>query len=279
MNKGRPPRGKNPRERGGEKPRENQEKKLEKAKGGYGRAGVRKKGVKNFGAIWGARAECLESQKGGRFQFAYPNPSLGLAKGKSGLVGSQEGGVRKFGIQARCCLRVVAYSFVYACVHYICACYMVGLHGFMVALVHATLGLCRFGLGCMAALESRVDSCGTLVNAALHKVIQGNRVRRYAQGTYNQDHVSMFTNVKPLGKNKTSRMLCRADLPQRRLKRTAASNHSLAMYHVVLAERKLTSYVYAVGDDPAWEVGALQFGIRAEFLPSSFTVLLPAPQF
>ncbi|GMN66864.1 hypothetical protein TIFTF001_035928 [Ficus carica] len=26
---------------------------------------------------------------------------------------------------------------------------------------------------------------------------------------------------------------------------------------VVLAERKLTSYVYAVGDDPAWEVGAL----------------------
>ncbi|GMN24251.1 hypothetical protein TIFTF001_040551 [Ficus carica] len=32
-------------------------------------------------------------------------------------------------------------------------------------------------------------------------------------------------------------------------------------------------------DDPAWEVGALQFGIRAEFLPSSFTVLLPAPQF
>ncbi|GMN64471.1 hypothetical protein TIFTF001_033544 [Ficus carica] len=71
---------KNPRERGGEKPRENQEKKLEKAKGGYGRAGVRKKGVKNFGAIWGARAECLESQKGGRFRFAYPNPSLGLAK-------------------------------------------------------------------------------------------------------------------------------------------------------------------------------------------------------
>ncbi|GMN71898.1 hypothetical protein TIFTF001_051892 [Ficus carica] len=87
---------------------------------------------------------------------------------------------------------------------------------------------------------------------------------------------------------------------------------------VVLAERKLTSYVYAVvyvcmasklplvepihissglvynlimmafkeglkvrysSDDPAWEVGALQFGIRAEFLPSSFTVLLPTPQF
>ncbi|GMN64651.1 hypothetical protein TIFTF001_033716 [Ficus carica] len=71
---------KNPRERGGEKPRENQEKKLEKAKGGYGRAGVRKKGVKNFGAIWRARAECLESQNGGRFRFAYPNPSLGLAK-------------------------------------------------------------------------------------------------------------------------------------------------------------------------------------------------------
>ncbi|GMN20555.1 hypothetical protein TIFTF001_047126 [Ficus carica] len=65
-----------------------------------GRAGVRKKGVKKFGAIWRARAECLESQKGGRFRFAYPNPSLGLAKGKSGLVGSQEGGVRKFGIQA-----------------------------------------------------------------------------------------------------------------------------------------------------------------------------------
>ncbi|GMN72442.1 hypothetical protein TIFTF001_052008, partial [Ficus carica] len=65
-----------------------------------GRAGVRKKGVKNFGAIWRARAECLESQKGGRFRFAYPNPSLGLAKGKSGLVGSQKGGVRKFGIQA-----------------------------------------------------------------------------------------------------------------------------------------------------------------------------------
>ncbi|GMN27842.1 hypothetical protein TIFTF001_051615 [Ficus carica] len=65
---------------------------------------------------------------------------------------------------------------------------MLGLHGFMV--VHATLGLCRFGLGCMAALESRVDSCGTLVNAALHKVIQCNQVRRYAQGTYNQDHVS-----------------------------------------------------------------------------------------
>ncbi|GMN31023.1 hypothetical protein TIFTF001_050708 [Ficus carica] len=54
----------------------------------------------NFGAIWGARAECLESQKGGRFRFAYPNPSLGLAKGKSGLIGSQKGGVRKFGIQA-----------------------------------------------------------------------------------------------------------------------------------------------------------------------------------
>ncbi|GMN69671.1 hypothetical protein TIFTF001_038719 [Ficus carica] len=146
---------KNPRERGGEKPRENQEKKLEKAKGGYGRAGVRKKGVKNFGAIWGARAECLESQKGGRFRFAYPNPSLGLAKGKSGLVGSQEGGVRKFGIQAR-------------------------LHGFM---------------------------------------------------------VGMFPiSVQPV----------------------------VACVH---------------GDDPAWEVGALQFGIRAEFLPSSFTVLLPAPQF
>ncbi|GMN74634.1 hypothetical protein TIFTF001_052418, partial [Ficus carica] len=30
------------------------------------------------------------------------------------------------------------------------------------------------------------------------------------------------------------------------LKWTAAFNHSLAMYHVVLAERKLTSYVYAV---------------------------------
>lgn len=38
--------------------------------------------VKNFGAIWRARAECLESQKGGRFRFAYPNPSLGLAKVK-----------------------------------------------------------------------------------------------------------------------------------------------------------------------------------------------------
>ncbi|GMN71839.1 hypothetical protein TIFTF001_053461 [Ficus carica] len=35
----------------------------------------------------------------------------------------------------------------------------------------------------------------------------------------------------------------------------------------------------SVSDDPAWEVGALQFDIRAEFLPSSFTVLLPAPQF
>ncbi|GMN65192.1 hypothetical protein TIFTF001_034268 [Ficus carica] len=35
------------------------------------------------------------------------------------------------------------------------------------------------------------------------------------------------------------------------LKWTAAFNHSLAMYHVVLAERKLTSYVYAVGKQPA----------------------------
>ncbi|GMN59745.1 hypothetical protein TIFTF001_028841 [Ficus carica] len=61
----------------------------------------------------------------------------------------------------------------------------------------------------------------------------------------------MCTNVKPPGKNKTSRMLCRVDLPQRRLKRTAAFNHSWAMYHVVLAERKLTSYVYAVGKQPA----------------------------
>ena len=49
---------------------------------GSGRAWERKKGVKNFGAIWRARAECLESQKGGRFRFAYPNPSLGLAKVK-----------------------------------------------------------------------------------------------------------------------------------------------------------------------------------------------------
>ncbi|GMN70167.1 hypothetical protein TIFTF001_039213 [Ficus carica] len=28
------------------------------------------------------------------------------------------------------------------------------------------------------------------VYAVVHKVIQCNRVRRYAQGTYNQDHVS-----------------------------------------------------------------------------------------
>ncbi|GMN25807.1 hypothetical protein TIFTF001_047752 [Ficus carica] len=40
-----------------------------------------------------------------------------------------------------------------------------------------------------------------------------------------------------------------------------------------------SSKYLSVSDDPAWEVGALQFGIRAEFLPSSFTVLLPAPQF
>ncbi|GMN29183.1 hypothetical protein TIFTF001_050583 [Ficus carica] len=31
----------------------------------------------------------------------------------------------------------------------------------------------------------------------------------------------------------------------------AISNHSKVMYHVVLAERKLTSYVYAVGKQPA----------------------------
>ncbi|GMN25061.1 hypothetical protein TIFTF001_047698 [Ficus carica] len=218
MNKGRPPRGKNPRERGGEKPRENQEKKLEKAKGGYGRAGVRKKGVKNFGAIWGARAECLESQKGGRFRFAYPNPSLGLAKGKSGLVGSQEGGVRKFGIQAR-------------------------LHGFMVGMFPISV--------------QPVVAC-----VHVHKVIQGNRVRRYAQGTYNQDHV----RIEP------------AAVPEKEQAFVGTINQERRT-EVVLAERKLTSYVYAVGDDPAWEVGALQFGIRAEFLPSSFTVLLPAPQF
>ena len=29
---------------------------------------------------------------------------------------------------------MVAYGFVYACVHYICACCMLGLHGFMVGM-------------------------------------------------------------------------------------------------------------------------------------------------
>ncbi|GMN19568.1 hypothetical protein TIFTF001_045205 [Ficus carica] len=78
--------------------------------------------------------------------------------------------------------------------------------------------------------------------------------------------VCMITNNESHGNNKT--------------KRTAAFNHSLAMYHVVLAERKLTSYVYAVGDGPAGEVGALQFWYQSKvFLPSSFTVLPPAPQF
>ncbi|GMN67721.1 hypothetical protein TIFTF001_036778 [Ficus carica] len=131
-----------------------------------------------------------------------------------------------------CCLKVVAYGFVYACVHYICACCMLGLHGFM--FVHATLGLCRFGLGCMAALESRVDSCGTLVNAALHKVIQGNRVRRYAQGTYNQDHV----RIEP------------AAVPEKEQAFVGTINQERRT-EVVLAERKLTSYVYAVGKQPA----------------------------
>ncbi|GMN70351.1 hypothetical protein TIFTF001_039394 [Ficus carica] len=47
-------------------------------------------------------------------------------------------------------------------------------------------------------------------------------------------------------------------------------NHSMTARHVVLAERKLTTYVYAVG--------CYRVGIRAGFLPSSFTVCLSAPQ-
>ena len=39
--------------------------------------------VKNFGAIWRARAEWYGSQKRGRVWFANPNPSLGLAKVKT----------------------------------------------------------------------------------------------------------------------------------------------------------------------------------------------------
>ncbi|GMN33405.1 hypothetical protein TIFTF001_041889 [Ficus carica] len=37
----------------------------------------------------------------------------------------------------------------------------------------------------------------------------------------------MFTNVKPPGKNKTSRMLCRADLPQRRVSNLPAISDAI----------------------------------------------------
>ncbi|GMN20303.1 hypothetical protein TIFTF001_043058 [Ficus carica] len=44
----------------------------------------------------------------------------------------------------------------------------------------------------------------------------------------------------------------------------------MAARHVVLAERKLTTYVYAVG--------CYRVSIRVGFLPSSFTIYLPVPQ-
>ncbi|GMN23229.1 hypothetical protein TIFTF001_045757 [Ficus carica] len=64
------------------------------------------------------------------------------------------------------------------------------------------------------------------------------------------------------------------------LDRAGRPNHSMAARHVVLAERKLTTYVYAVDKYGSGlrKAGRYRVGIRAGFLPSGFTVCLPAPQ-
>ncbi|GMN68967.1 hypothetical protein TIFTF001_038017 [Ficus carica] len=98
----------------------------------------------------------------------------------------------------------------------------------------------------------------------------------------------MFTKVKPPGKNKTSRMLCRADLPQRQVSNLPAISDAILwragaadceiklplvvpihiksglVYNLImmafkegLKVRYLRKYL-SVSDDPAWEVGALQ---------------------
>ncbi|GMN29253.1 hypothetical protein TIFTF001_049510 [Ficus carica] len=40
---------------------------------------------------------------------------------------------------------------------------------------------------------------------------------------------NMFTNIKPPGKNKTSRMLCRVDLPQRRVSNLPAISDTILL--------------------------------------------------
>ncbi|GMN28760.1 hypothetical protein TIFTF001_044269 [Ficus carica] len=61
----------------------------------------------------------------------------------------------------------------------------------------------------------------------------------------------MFTKVKPPGKNKTSRMLCRADLPQRRLYLLSESSRLTSMLYV--------SNLPAISDAILWRAGAADY--------------------
>ncbi|GMN22080.1 hypothetical protein TIFTF001_045603 [Ficus carica] len=68
--------------------------------------------------------------------------------------------------------------------------------------------------------------------------------------------ICMITNNESHGKNKTSKMLCRTDLPRGRNGLPPSTIPWLcttvrAHMIIILAERKLTSNVYAVGKQPA----------------------------
>ncbi|GMN19713.1 hypothetical protein TIFTF001_050954 [Ficus carica] len=59
----------------------------------------------------------------------------------------------------------------------------------------------------------------------------------------------MFTNVKPLGKNKTSRMLCRADLPQRRVSNLPANSDAI-LWRAGSADCEMTRFMYVASKLP-----------------------------
>ncbi|GMN31429.1 hypothetical protein TIFTF001_048093 [Ficus carica] len=100
-----------------------------------------------------------------------------------------------------------------------------------------------------------------MVRLELHKVIQCNQVRRYAQGTYNQDHV----RIEPAAVPEKEQALV-GTINQERRTEDAVCPCFMLSYEIVCYDK--VSYLPAIPDTRLWKDGAADcFSMYGNELP------------